>query len=72
MANIVLGLATSHSPQLSTPPEEWETGHAAKDRRDYADIFGERSEENASWIGPELTLERCRRNTRPSTERCAR
>ncbi|MCH7564723.1 MAG: hypothetical protein IH968_12970 [Gemmatimonadetes bacterium] len=60
MAEIVLGLGTSHSPQLSTPPEEWETGHAAKDRRDYADIFEERSQQNASWIGPELTLERWR------------
>lgn len=60
MAEIVLGLATSHSPQLSTPPEEWENGHAAKDRRDYADIFEERSRRNASWIEPELALERWR------------
>lgn len=31
MANIVLGLGTSHSPQLSTPPEVWPV-HAARDK----------------------------------------
>lgn len=58
MAKIVLGIGTSHSPLLSTPPEHWETGHSAKDRRDYAEIFEERSRQNAPWIGPELTMER--------------
>lgn len=58
MAEIVLGLATSHSPLLSTPPVEWETGHAAKDREAYATIWDEYSHRNASWIGPELTIER--------------
>lgn len=32
MAQIVLGLATSHSPQLSTPPELW-THHGERDQR---------------------------------------
>jgi hypothetical protein len=32
MASIVLGLGTSHSPQLSTPPEVWPV-HAERDRR---------------------------------------
>lgn len=58
MAKIVLGLAASHSPLLSSPPEEWETGHAAKDRRAYAEIWDEYSARNASWIGPELTMDR--------------
>jgi hypothetical protein len=31
MAEIVFGVATSHSPQLSTPLEEWQ-GHAERDR----------------------------------------
>src|SRR5258706_8603828 len=32
MARIVLGLGTSHSPQLSTPPEVWPV-HAERDKR---------------------------------------
>ena len=32
MARIVLGLATSHSPQLSTPPDLWPL-HGERDRR---------------------------------------
>ena len=32
MARIVLGLATSHSPQLSTPPELWPL-HGERDKR---------------------------------------
>src|SRR5262245_61073496 len=32
MARIVLGLATSHSPQLSTPPELWPL-HQERDKR---------------------------------------
>ena len=32
MARIVLGLGTSHSPQLSTPPEVWPV-HAARDKQ---------------------------------------
>jgi hypothetical protein len=32
MAQIVLGVGTSHSPQLSSPPEIWHD-HAARDRR---------------------------------------
>ena len=31
MARIVLGLATSHSPQLSTPPELWPL-HGERDK----------------------------------------
>lgn len=32
MAQIVLGLGTSHSPQLSTPPEPWRN-HGERDKR---------------------------------------
>lgn len=32
MAQIVLGLGTSHSPQLSTPPELW-SQHGERDKR---------------------------------------
>lgn len=32
MARIVLGLASSHTPQMSSGPEHWE-GHAGRDRR---------------------------------------
>lgn len=32
MAQIILGIGTSHSPQLSSPPEIWHD-HAARDRR---------------------------------------
>src|SRR5687767_6986986 len=32
MAQIVLGLGTSHSPQLSTPPELWRN-HGERDKR---------------------------------------
>ena len=32
MAHLVLGLATSHSPQLSTPPELWPL-HQERDKR---------------------------------------
>src|SRR5487761_2065477 len=32
MARIVLGLGTSHSPHVSTPPEHWNL-HADRDRR---------------------------------------
>ena len=32
MAQIVLGLGTSHSPQLSTPPELWHN-HGERDKR---------------------------------------
>lgn len=35
MARIVLGTASSHSPQLNTPPECW-AGHAARDMHAYA------------------------------------
>lgn len=32
MGRIVLGMGTSHSPQLSTPPELW-AGHGERDSR---------------------------------------
>ena len=32
MAQIVLGLGTSHSPQLSTPPDLWRN-HGERDKR---------------------------------------
>jgi hypothetical protein len=72
MARIVLGLATSHSPLLSTPIDQWEEGHAAKDRRDYAAVLAERSARNAAWIGPELTIERWRQKYAAVQEAIAR
>lgn len=34
MARIVLGIASSHSPQVNTPPESW-AGHAGRDMHTY-------------------------------------
>jgi hypothetical protein len=34
MAQIVLGLASSHSPMLSAPVEQWTAGFGAKDALD--------------------------------------
>lgn len=38
MAELVLGIGSSHAPQLNTPPEEWEQRTAA-DRRNQALVF---------------------------------
>ena len=60
MAKIALGLATSHSPMLCVPPNEWVTSYGAKDEHDpslpqYPDLY----RQNASRLASEITPERC-------------
>src|SRR5262245_22577625 len=55
MAEIVLGIATSHSPMLSTPHEDF-AGHADRDRA-RVPAFEALAREKAPWIGRELTPE---------------
>jgi 3-O-methylgallate 3,4-dioxygenase len=54
MAEIVLGIGTSHSPMLSTPHEAF-AGHASRDRANpRVPGFDGLAREKASWIGREL------------------
>ena len=54
MAEIVLGIGSSHSPMLSTPHEAF-AGHAARDRANpRVPDFDALAREKASWIGGEL------------------
>ena len=54
MAEIILGIGTSHSPMLSTPYEGF-GGHAERDRRNpHVPDFDGLVREKASWIGREL------------------
>src|SRR5712692_5017339 len=55
MAEITLGIPTSHSPMLSTPPEAL-AGLGDLDRGRLAEFAG-KALENAAWIGRELTPE---------------
>lgn len=60
MAKIVLGLATSHSPMLCVPPNEWVASYGAKDQHDpslphYAELL----EQNSARLAPEITAEKC-------------
>ena len=52
MADIVLGIGSSHSPMLSTPWEAF-AGHADRDRGRVPD-FEALAREKAAWIGLEL------------------
>jgi len=57
MAEIILGIGTSHSPMLSTPYEGF-SGHAERDRRNpHVPDFERLTREKASWIGRELRPE---------------
>ena len=54
MAEVILGIGTSHSPMLSTPHEGF-AGHAERDRRNpHVPHFEDLVREKASWIGREL------------------
>ncbi len=55
MAEITLGIGTSHSPMLSTPPEAL-AGLGDLDRGRLAEFAG-KARENAAWIGRELAPE---------------
>jgi len=55
MAEITLGIGTSHSPMLSTPPEAL-AGLGDLDRGRLA-AFAGKARENAAWIGRELAPE---------------
>ena len=67
MAEIVLGIATAHSPQLSTPPEDWPV-HAERDNaiRELWGVDGkthtyeELLETNTQDMEKELTVEKFR------------
>ena len=52
MAEIVLGIGTSHSPMLSTPHEAF-AGHRERDRGAVPD-FAALARDQAARIGPEL------------------
>jgi 3-O-methylgallate 3,4-dioxygenase len=59
MAQIVLGLATSHSPMLSAPVEQWTAGFGAKDALDARlGDFQELRRQNAARVSQELTSEK--------------
>ena len=54
MAEIVLGIGSSHSPMLSTPHEAF-AGHAGRDRANpHVGDFERLAREKAAWIGREL------------------
>jgi hypothetical protein len=57
MAQVVLGLATSHSPNVSTVPELWKL-HADRDRRnpklDFAGLVARAPKEVAGQLTPEI------------------
>jgi 3-O-methylgallate 3,4-dioxygenase len=55
MAEITLGIGTSHSPMLSTPPEAL-AGLGDLDRGRLVEFAG-KARENAAWIGRELAPE---------------
>ncbi len=56
MARIVLGIGTPHSPQLSTPVEQWVL-HAERDKTNPAINFAELSSKAPDWIEDHLTEE---------------
>jgi len=59
MARIVLGLATPHSPQLSTQAEQWYL-HRERDVANPSLDYARRAADAPAWIEAELTLERFR------------
>ena len=63
MAKIVLGLASPHSPQVSTKPEEWYL-HRERDIANAELHYAERAAAAPSWIERELTLESFREKDR--------
>jgi len=59
MAQIVLGLATSHSPMLSAPVEMWTMGFGAKDALDSRlGDFQELRRRNGARVAQELSAEK--------------
>ena len=60
MAKIVLGLATSHSPMLCVPPQEWVASYGAKDQHDPSlPHYPELLRQNSARLAPEITAEKC-------------
>jgi 3-O-methylgallate 3,4-dioxygenase len=57
MGRIILGLATPHSPQVSTKPEEWYL-HRERDIANRALNYAKRAAEAPAWLDAELTPER--------------
>ncbi len=55
MAEIILGIGTSHSPMLSTPHEDF-AGHSDRDRARVPD-FDALARDKSAWIGRELAPE---------------
>jgi hypothetical protein len=62
-AQIALGLATPHSPQLSTPAEQWYL-HRERDMANPSLDFATRADRAPRWIKRELTLARFREKDR--------
>jgi catalytic LigB subunit of aromatic ring-opening dioxygenase len=59
MAQIVLGLATSHSPMLSAPAEQWTSGFGAKDALDpRLGDFEKLRRQNAARVAQELSADK--------------
>jgi hypothetical protein len=60
MARIALGLASSHSPMLCVPAEQWVASYGAKDQHDPSlNNYQELERRNAARLAPQLSLESC-------------
>ena len=57
MAEIILALGTSHTPQLSACPENWEKMGANDPRIKSPEMFEAMATEKAEWLTDQLTLE---------------
>lgn len=58
MAKIVLGMGTSHSPQLSAPVEQWQA-KGVEDRNDpRVGDYDTMVKQKADWMGPEITKDK--------------
>jgi hypothetical protein len=65
MAKIALGLATSHSPMLCVPAEQWVASYGAKDQHDPSlNNYQEMERRNAARLAPQLGLESCQERYR--------
>jgi hypothetical protein len=58
MAEIVVGVATSHTPRLSVPPQYWQLMGENDPRIVTAQKFDRLSREKAEWVGREITFEK--------------
>jgi len=69
MAKIALGMATSHSPMLSAPAEEWVAKFGAKDRADPGlRHYQELENRNAERVAPQISLQSCQDRHRKTAD----